>query len=185
MAKHGEAWRSMAKRIVIGFTSIALALSLLGLIGASPVFAAKSPLKKGPTPESCFWIADASQSNNFYATNGSVAGYYEVFEQHYSCTTSYHRTLGEVIATLSSFPCTAVSFSLHLSANGVFVEGVSTPSPNPSVGNGSSCSTSYSLAYSLATSYFNGSNYAYCAEMDSVSIGGISNNSLKAGSQCP
>lgn len=172
--------RSTKKRVTALFAALALTFLLLGGIGVSPAYAAGIPHKaQGVTPNSCFWLGDASQSGNIYATNGSKAGYYEVIAQHYSCTTSWHRAFGEIVITSSGFTCTSPTFDLFLYGNRVQVE-FTYVTNGPKIGTNGCASSSYSLT---TATYSNGS-LAYCAEMTGVNFGG-SLSDLKAGSSCP
>lgn len=175
--------RTRKQRIVAVVMAVALSLVLLGGFGASPAHAASGPNKaKGNVPDSCFWFADASQSNNIYGTNGQPAGYYEAIEQHYSCITSWHRAYGVITITSSSFTCTQPTFYVDLYANYVHVEGVSVVKGSAIGASGSKCVGGTS--YSLATPTYINSSYAYCAEMTGVYFGGNLPD-LKAGSDCP
>lgn len=175
--------RTASQRIVATAVAVALAFVLLSGFGASPAYAASGPNKvKGNVPDSCFWFADASQSNNVYGTNGQPAGYYEVIEQHYSCITSWHRAYGVITITASSFTCTSPTFYVDLYANYVHVEGSSVQGGAAIGGTGSGCS--HGTSYSVTTSTYINSSYAYCAEMTSINFGGPLSD-LKAGSDCP
>lgn len=175
--------RTMKRRMVAVVTAAALAIALLSGFGASPAHAAGRPNKaKGNVPDSCFWLPDASQSNNIYGTNGQPAGYYEVIEQYWSCTTSWHRAYGVITITSSSFSCTSPTFYVNLYANYVNVEGASVK--NGSAIGGSSSNCSHGTSYNVSTSTYINSGYAYCAEMTQVNFGG-SLGDLKAGSDCP
>lgn len=173
--------RTTKQRIVAMLAAVALGLALLSGLTSMPAHASGIPAKAtGATPDSCFWFGDASQSGNIYGTNGSVAGYYEVIAQHYSCITSWHRAYGVITITSSSFSCVSPTFYVNLYANYVNVEGVSVV--NGSAIGGSGCP--HGTSYSLTTSTYINSSFAYCAEMTGVNFGGHLND-LKAGSDCP
>ncbi len=177
--------RIRRSRFVVVIATAALALALLSGFGAAPALASGRPDKTHvKTPDSCFWFNDASQSRNFYATSGQVAGYYEVVEEHYSCIPSWHRAYGTINITLASFPCTQTSFYVDLYANYVHVEDVEGAALMQGSGEsiGGDCATA-PQNYGVATSTYINSSFAYCAKMTQVDFGGPLND-LKAGSDC-
>jgi hypothetical protein len=169
-----------ARRMIRVIPAVVLALLLLAVqaVGAAPAHAASTP--QHVIPNTCFWPADASYSNNI-TLNGTVVGNYEALVEHDTCNTSLHR--GEALITFSSSKagCNNGTFHFEFDKNGSTQE-ISSPDPFGTVGmlGIGSCTDGATLDY-VGGDYLGSA--AYCTEMTSVSWFQAWPN-IQAGSQC-
>ena len=177
-----------ARRMMIrSMPAVVLALLLaFQVVGTASAHAASRPRPAGPN--TCFWPADASYSNNI-TLNGTVVGLYKALVEHDSCNTSLHRGEALITFTASSSGCNTGSFHFEFDVNGTTAEFSNQPPspPNPpdpsgtigTLGTGS-CANGATLDYITVNDYLGST---FCTEMTSVSWFQAWPN-ITAGSQC-